>query len=88
MVAPNAEATRAAAARPVADRPTAVVLQAPNPNEQRLIHQPVQVVAMSFTAAPPNLAATQQFSGQAVASLRTIEFSAPPARQRGAWLSR
>lgn len=88
MVAPNAETTRAAAARPAAERPTAVVLQAPNPREQRLIQQPVQVVAMSFSSAPPNLAAAQQFSGQAVASLRTIEFSAPPARQRGAWLSR
>ncbi|MDP3547291.1 MAG: DUF882 domain-containing protein, partial [Phreatobacter sp.] len=88
MVAPNAGATRTVAARPAAERPVAVVLQAPNPHEQRLIQQPVQVVAMSFSATPPDLAAAQQFSGQAVASLRTIEFSAPPARQRGAWLSR
>lgn len=90
LVAPNAEASRtvAAATRPVQDRSTGVALQAPNPREQRLIQQPVQVVAMTFSAAPVNLASAQQFSGEAVASLRTIELGAPPARQRGAWLSR
>lgn len=88
LVAPNAEATRTATVRPATERSAAAVLQAPNPREPRLIQQPVQVVAMSFSAAPINMASAQQFSGQAVASLRTIEFGAPPARQRGAWLSR
>ncbi len=45
---------------------------------------------MTFSAASPATVPTQRFSGEAVASLRTLEFAEPaaPARQRGAWLSR
>ena len=93
MVPPNINGPRGTLvfARQTTDRAVpAAALQAPDPRERQLLQQPAQVVAMTFSAASPATVPTQRFSGEAVASLRTLEFAEPaaPARQRGAWLSR
>ncbi|WP_281260347.1 DUF882 domain-containing protein [Phreatobacter cathodiphilus] len=90
MVAPNAESAGGTVvfARQPAERAAAVAaMHAPDPRAQRLIQQPVQVVAMTFSASAPATVPTQRFSGQAVSTLRTIDFAAPTP-QRGAFLSR
>lgn len=90
MVAPNAEGaggTVVFARQPTERAATVAAMHAPDPRAQRLIQQPVQVVAMTFSASAPATVPTQRFSGQAVSTLRTIEFAAPTP-QRGAFLSR
>ncbi|MBY0362064.1 MAG: hypothetical protein K2X45_09175, partial [Phreatobacter sp.] len=75
-------------ARQTTERAAVVAtMHAPDPRAQRLIQQPVQVVAMTFSASAPATVPTQRFTGQAVSTLRTIEFAAVTP-QRGAFLSR
>lgn len=90
MVAPNAEGAGGTVvfARQSTERAAAAAaMHAPDPRAQRLIQQPVQVVAMTFSASAPATVPTQRFAGQAVSTLRTIDFAAP-VPQRGAFLSR
>lgn len=92
MVAPSAEGAGAGVvfARQATDRAAAAAsLQAPDPRQQRLIEQPVQMVAMAFSVSASATVPSQRFQGHSVSALRTIEFAAPEARpQRRAFLSR
>lgn len=92
MVAPNAAGQRGQVVftRQTTDREAAVAtLTSPDPRQTRLIAQPDHIVAMSFSPSSAATMPTQRFAGQAVTSLRTLDFApAEPAPERRASLDR
>ncbi|CEJ14243.1 Peptidase M15 [bacterium YEK0313] len=76
--------------RQTTDREAAVAtLTTPDPRQTRLIAQPDHIVAMSFSPSSAATMPTQRFAGQAVTSLRTLDFApAEPAPERRASLDR
>ncbi|QCK88367.1 DUF882 domain-containing protein [Phreatobacter aquaticus] len=80
MVAPSTEGARGRVVfvRQTTERAAAVAtLSTPDPRQQKLIEQPSQIVAMTFSQGAATTVPTQRFVGQAVASLRTVEFARP-----------
>ncbi|WP_439574352.1 DUF882 domain-containing protein [Phreatobacter sp.] len=91
MVAPTPDTSRTgvALARQTTERGTsAAVLSAPDLRQQRLIEQPVQMVAMTFSRSASGTVDARRFAGEAVASLATVEFSRAGGSQNRASLSR
>ena len=92
MVAPNTAGQRGQVVftRQATEREaTVATLTTPDPRQPRLIAQPDQVVATSFSQSSTATMPTQRFAGQAVASLRTLEFTpTEPAPERRASLDR
>jgi len=90
-VAPSTEGPRARVvfARQSTERAAgAATLSTPDPRQLRLIEQPSQMVAMAFSQSAPATLSTERFSGHAVSSLRTLEFSRlEPGSQRRASLT-
>ncbi|MGL4291672.1 MAG: DUF882 domain-containing protein [Phreatobacter sp.] len=90
MVAPSTAGNRGRVVfvRQTTDRETSVAtLTTPDPRQVKLIEAPSHMVAMSFSQSAGASMPTQRFSGQAVATLRTLDFTPPePAPQRRASL--
>ncbi|WP_293419918.1 DUF882 domain-containing protein [Phreatobacter sp.] len=89
MVAPSTEGVRGRVVfvRQTAERaPSVATLTTPDPRQLRLIEQPTQMVANSFSASPTATVPTGRFAGQAVSSLPTLEFSRAEDGQRRASL--
>jgi uncharacterized protein YcbK (DUF882 family) len=80
LIAPSTDGARGRVVfvRQTTERSVAVAtLSTPDPRQLKLIEQPSQVVAMTFSQGAPTTVPTQRFAGQAVASLRTVEFARP-----------
>lgn len=92
MVAPSTDIARSgvALARQTTERTTsAAILTAPDLRQQRLIEQPVQMVALTFDRSAPGTVDSRRFAGHAVAPLPTVEFArVDSGAQRRASLSR
>ncbi|MCA0318287.1 MAG: DUF882 domain-containing protein [Proteobacteria bacterium] len=89
MVAPSTEGARGRVVfvRQAAERAASVAtLTTPDPRQLRLIEQPTQMVANSFSLSPTATVPTGRFAGQAVSSLPTLEFSRAEDGQRRASL--
>ncbi|WP_246088594.1 DUF882 domain-containing protein [Phreatobacter stygius] len=90
MVAPSTTGQRGRVVfvRQTTDREASVAtLTTPDPRQLKLIEQPDQMVAMTFSQSNAPTMSTQRFAGQAVATLRTLDFSRPePVAQRRASL--
>lgn len=89
MVAPSTEGSRGRVVfvRQSAERAASVAtLTTPDPRQLRLIEQPTQMVANSFSPSPAAAVPTGRFAGQAVSSLPTLEFSRTESSQRRASL--
>jgi uncharacterized protein YcbK (DUF882 family) len=89
MVAPSTEGSRGRVVfvRQSAERAASVAtLTTPDPRQLRLIEQPTQMVANTFSQSPAATVPTGRFAGQAVSSLPTLEFSRGEDGQRRASL--
>ncbi len=89
MVAPSTEGPRGRVVfvRQSTERaPAVATLTTPDPRQLRLIEQPTQMVANTFSSSPAATVPTGRFAGQAVSSLPTLEFSRTEDGQRRASL--